>query len=57
LEKYDNDHGGSNRYVDLDDGEAQFSIGSPNGARRDRLPRARVHRQESPGFGGAARVH
>jgi hypothetical protein len=33
LEKYDNDHGESNRYVDLDDGEAQFSIGSPNGHR------------------------
>jgi hypothetical protein len=33
LVKYDNDQGESNRYVDLDDGKAQLSIGSPNGHR------------------------
>jgi hypothetical protein len=30
LVKYDNDKGEPNRYVDLDDGEAQLSIGSPD---------------------------
>jgi len=33
LVKYDNDEGEPNRYVNLDDGAAQFSIGSPDGHR------------------------
>jgi len=33
LVKYDNEHGEPNRYVNLDDGEAQLSIGSPDGHR------------------------
>ena len=31
LVKYDDDKGESNRYVNLDDGEAQLSVGSPDG--------------------------
>ena len=33
LVKYDNETGEPNRYVNLEDGEAQFSIGSPDGHR------------------------
>jgi hypothetical protein len=33
LARYDGDRGEPNRYVDLDDGEAQLAIGSPDGHR------------------------
>ena len=33
LEKYDDEHGEPNRYVDLADGAAQLSVGSPDGHR------------------------
>jgi hypothetical protein len=33
LVSYDNDRGEPNRYVDLDDGDAQLAIGSPDGHR------------------------